>query len=58
MALVFHKTREAITSVAIKQQHATGEVNWADFLTKAVDNIKFIACTWTLMVPCHKAMNS
>jgi len=57
-ALAFHKTREAIASGAIELQHVEGKFNWADFLTKAVDNIKFMACTRALMVPCHKAMNS
>ena len=55
MALSFHRTREAIASGAIELQHISGEQNWADFLTKPLDNIKFMACTKALMVPCYKA---
>ena len=58
IALAFHGTREAIASGAIELQHITSDKNWFDFLTKAVDNVKFIACTKALMVPCSRPMNS
>ena len=57
-ALAFHKTRESIAAGAIELQHIGGDKNWSDFLTKAVDNVKFMSCTKALMVPCAKAMNS
>ena len=57
-ALAFHGTREAIASRAIELQHIAGDKNWSDFLAKAVDNIKFMACTKALMVPCSRPMNS
>jgi len=56
-ALAFHMTREAIAAGAVELQHIAGEYNWSDFLTKAVDNCKFMSCTKGLMVPCVKAKN-
>ena len=56
-ALAFHRTRETIACGAIEIQHIDGASNWSDFLTKAVDNVKFMACTRALMFPCDKAKN-
>ena len=57
IALDFHRTCEAIAVAAIELQHISEDLNWADFLTKAVDNTKFIACTKGLMVLYVKAIN-
>ena len=56
-ALAFHITREAIAAGAVELQHVVVYYNWADFLTKAVNNCKFMPCTKGLMVPCVKAKN-
>ena len=57
-ALAFHKTRESIAAGVIELKHIGRDKNWSDFLTKAVDNVKFMSSTKALMVPCSKAMNS
>ena len=55
--LAFHMMREAIAAGAVKLQHVAGNDNWADFLTKVVNNCKFMSCTKGLMVPSLKAKN-
>ena len=56
-ALAFHRTREAIASSVVKLQHISGDKNWSDFLTKAVNNQKFMDCARALMVSCSKVTN-
>ena len=56
--LAFHCTHKAIASGAIELQHIAGEHNWSDFLTKTVDNTKFMACTKAQLDPYSKSMNS
>ena len=55
--LAFHQTREAITADAVELQHISSDYNWSDFLTKLVNNSKFMACTKGLIVPCMKGKN-
>ena len=48
--LVFHRTREVNASGEIELQHITNNKNWSNFLTKAADNVKFMAYTKALDV--------
>ena len=49
--LSFHNTSKYIASCAIEFQNIYGKKNWSDFLTKAVDNSKFMNCTKSLIFP-------
>ena len=56
-ALAFHGTREAIAAGEVEIQHIPGHKNCSDFLAKTVNNVKFIACTKALIVPCSRSIN-
>ena len=49
-ALAFHMTIGAIIAGIAEIQHILDDRNWSDFLMKVVDNVKFMACTKTLIV--------